>query len=90
MNLSEMKCVMVIDAELPMGIIANTSAILGAALGKKVPQMIGQNTADGCERVHLGIVTMPIAMLKGSKEGLRQMRERLYSQEFSNVVVVDF
>lgn len=29
---------MVIDSELPIGIIANTSAILGITLGKHIPE----------------------------------------------------
>ena len=33
MNDPAMKCVMVIDSDLPAGIIANTSAILGVTLG---------------------------------------------------------
>ena len=90
MNLSEMKCVMVLDGALPLGVISNTSAILGASMGKIIPQVIGEDTADGCGRIHRGIVTLPIAMLKGSKESLRLLRERLYSEEFSDTVVVDF
>ncbi len=90
MNTADMKCVMVIDSQLPMGIIANTSAILGVTLGKQIPQMVGEEAVDGEERMHLGIVTIPIAMLKGDKDSLRELRERLYDPEFSDIVVVDF
>ena len=90
MNAADMKCVMVIDSQLPKGIIANTSAILGVTLGKQIPQMVGQGAVDGEERMHLGIVTIPIAMLKGDKDSVRALRERLYSPEFRDIVVVDF
>lgn len=33
MDLQDKKCVMVIDADLPPGIIANTAAIMGITLG---------------------------------------------------------
>lgn len=35
MNLQSEKCVMVIDENLPPGIIANTAAIMGITLGKQ-------------------------------------------------------
>ena len=35
------KCVLVIDGTLPLGLIANTAAILGITLGKHLPQAVG-------------------------------------------------
>ena len=40
MDLQNEKCVMVIDEHLPLGIIANTAAIMGITLGKKTPSVI--------------------------------------------------
>ena len=37
MDLQNEKCVMVIDENLPLGIIANTAAIMGITLGKQMP-----------------------------------------------------
>ncbi len=36
MNLENEKCVMIIDEALPLGIIANTAAILGITMGMKM------------------------------------------------------
>ena len=41
MDLQNEKCVMVIDENLPLGIIANTAAIMGITLGKQVPILKG-------------------------------------------------
>ena len=90
MDNSNMKCVMAIDSELPIGIIANTSAILGVTLGKHIPAQIGDNVVDASNQTHLGIITIPIAMLKGNKDILKDLRKRLYQPEFSDLVVVDF
>ncbi|WP_312046022.1 DUF2000 domain-containing protein [Anaerotignum sp.] len=90
MNAVDMKCVMIIDSQLPIGIVANTSAILGVTLGEQVPHLVGENAADALHETHLGIVTIPITMLKGSKAGLSELRQRLYAPEFSDLVVVDF
>lgn len=90
MNDCEMKCVMIIDSELPIGVIANTSAILGVTLGKHIPEQVGEDVVDATEKTHLGIITIPIAMLKSNKDILKDLRERLYTQEFSDLVVIDF
>jgi len=90
MNCNDKKCVMVIDSELPVGVIANTSAILGVTLGKHVPEQVGQNVTDATGKTHLGIITIPIAMLKGTGDGLKDLRERLYDPEFDGLTVVDF
>ena len=41
MNLQNEKCVIVVDEELPLGIIANTAVILGITLGKTMPEAVG-------------------------------------------------
>ena len=89
-NTSDTKCVMVIDGELPVGVAANTSAILGVTLEKAIPQQVGKDVTDGTGKIHPGIITIPIALLKGSRELLKQLRERLYSPEFADLVVSDF
>lgn len=90
MDDTNIKCVMIIDSELPIGVIANTSAILGVTLGKHIPEQVGVDVVDASNKTHLGIITVPIAMLKGSKTSLKELRERLYSPEFHDLVVVDF
>ena len=87
---NQKKCVMILDAELPIGVIANTSAILGVTLGKQFPEQVGEDVADATDKTHLGIITIPIAMLKESRDNLKSLRERLYGPEFSDLAVVDF
>ena len=55
MDLQNEKCVMVIDENLPTGIIANTAAILGITLGKKRPYVVGCDVEDQSGGGHLGI-----------------------------------
>lgn len=35
------KCVMIVDKNLPLGLIANTTAILGTVLGKLEGEIVG-------------------------------------------------
>lgn len=54
------KCVMIIDADLPLGEIANTAAVLGITLGGKLPGYVGENVADGSGNSHIGIIKIPV------------------------------
>ena len=84
------KCVMVIDEHLPLGIIANTAAIMGITLGKKMPYVVGADIYDMSGNEHLGIIEFPVPILKGNAENIKTMREKLYEEEFSDLTVVDF
>lgn len=46
MDLQNEKCVMVIDENLPPGIIANTAAIMGITLGKQMPEFADLTVVD--------------------------------------------
>lgn len=90
MDLQNEKCVMVIDKDLPLGIIANTAAILGIALGKNMPELVGADVTDQSGNPHLGIIEFPVPVLKGSPEILKAIREKLYQPEFQDLTAVDF
>lgn len=90
MNLQNEKCVMIIDEDLPQGIIANTAAIMGITLGKQMPEVVGADVYDKNGREHLGIIEFPVPILRGNTEIIKSIRERLYEAEFSELTVVDF
>lgn len=90
MDLVNEKCVMVIDEQLPLGIIANTAAILGITLGKEMPEVVGANVTDQSGKDHLGIIEFPVPILKGTPDRIREIREKLYQPEFQDLTVVDF
>ena len=90
MDLQNEKCVIVLDESLPLGLIANTAAILGITLGQKMPQIVGADTTDKTGRTHLGIITFPVPILKANAEALKMLREKLYSEDFSDLTAADF
>ncbi len=85
-----MKVVMVIDKELPVGLIANTAAVLGTSLGAMVAGLVGDDLADSEGNGHRGITTQTIPILGGTREQLKALRARLYEEEFAAVTTVDF
>lgn len=90
MDIQNEKCVMVIDEQLPLGIITNTAAIMGITLGKKIPEVVGADVTDQTEKTHIGIIEFPVPVLRGNGESIKAIRERLYEPEFSDLTVVDF
>lgn len=84
------KCVMVIDESLPLGVIANTAAILGVSLGKQLPEVVGADAVDSSGSTHAGIIAFPIPILRGTPQSLRALRARLSEAEFEDVAAVDF
>lgn len=90
MNVENEKCVMIIDENMPLGIIANTSAILGITLGMQIPDIVGDNVKDKDGFTHIGIIKFPVPILKGNKKTIKTLRQKLYSDEYSDVTVVDF
>ncbi len=90
MDLQNEKCVMVIDESLPLGIIANTAAIIGITLGKEMPEVVGANVTDKSGNEHVGIIEFPVPILKGTPEIIKGIREKLYQPDFQDLTVVDF
>ena len=90
MDLQNEKCVMVIGEQLPLGIIANTAAIMGITLGRAMPEVVGEDVRDESGHTHLGIIEFPVPILRGSPESIKALREKLYEPDFQALTVVDF
>lgn len=90
MDLQNEKCVMVIDESLPLGLIANTAAIMGITMGKEMPEVVSADVTDQSGNQHLGIIEFPVPILKGTPEVIKEIREKLYQPEFQDLSVVDF
>lgn len=90
MNTQDAKCVMIIDENLPIGLITNTAAIMGITLGKYIPETIGKDVFDKNNKKHLGIIQFPVPILKGNKEIIKNIREKLYTQDYEELVTIDF
>lgn len=90
MEVQHEKCVLVLEEGLPPGLAANAAAILGITLGKEHPHMVGTTVLDHTGNPHRGITTLPIPILKGSSEGMKALRAKLFAPEFQALTVVDF
>lgn len=84
------KCVIVVDENLPLGIITNTAAVLGITLGKQAPELVGHDVTDASQKTHMGVIEIPVPILKSNGEKLRELREKLYGEDFRDLIVADF
>jgi hypothetical protein len=72
--LNTTKCVLVIDEHLPVGVIANTAAVLSLGIGRLLPELIGHDLEDSSGAKRHGITTAAIPILKGSAGTLSALR----------------
>ena len=85
-----MKCVLIIDHTLPMGLIANTAAVLSISVGALIPEIIGKDLYDQQGHLHRGITTIPLPILKGTAQSIRDMRTKIITAANAKVQFVDF
>lgn len=90
MNVENEKCVIMVDENLPLGMIANTAAILGITMGMKMPDVVGNDVLDLEGNSHMGIIQFPVPILKANTNILKKLRTKLFEQQFSELTVVDF
>lgn len=86
----KMKCVAVIDRELPIGIAANTAAILGCTLGKRVGTLVGEDVVDCDQNRHVGIINTPLPILTAPQERLKEIYQTAYATYSDQILLIDF
>lgn len=86
-----MKIVMIIDKDLPVGLLANTAAVLGISLSKMFQQdIVGCDVQDASGNNHLGITAQTIPILSSSREKIKDIRDTLFDSTYADISVVDF
>ena len=63
---------------------------MGITLGRKMPEVVGDDVIDQSGSEHLGIIKFPVPILRGSPEVIKQIREKLYQPDFQDLTVADF
>lgn len=67
------KCVIVVDAELPVGLALNTAAILSLTIGRHVDGVLGNDVKDADGFLHRGITSLPVPILRGDTATLASL-----------------
>ena len=86
-----MKLVMIINRDLPLGLVANTAAVLGISLSKIYQEdIVGGDIVDADGNLHLGITAQTIPILSASREQVKEIRETMFEPAFAEVAAIDF
>lgn len=59
-------------------------------LGSKGKEAIGCDVQDADGNIHMGILQIPLPILKMETEKLQELRRQLFDQEYKDVIIVDF
>ncbi|WP_251213197.1 DUF2000 domain-containing protein [Adlercreutzia murintestinalis] len=89
METQDLKCAIVLDESLPIGVAANVSAIMGVSLGKILPDIVGADAEDADGVMHSGIVEIPIPVLQTSSSNIGEIRHAAHDSA-DGILVVDF
>ena len=81
------KCVFILSEGLPQGLALNCSALLGSSLGGHFPDLIGEDYKDADGVFHLGLLSLPIVILKATEDELIQIRHN--ALELVNTKCID-
>lgn len=85
-----MKCVMIIDMDLPAGVAANTTAALGISLAGRIKGLVGKRLTDLNGRIHEGVTNIPIPILASSKEELREKHDEIMENSDPDILLIGF
>lgn len=85
-----MKCVMIVDVNLPIGIIANTTAALGISLASEIDALVGKKVIDKDGRIHEGITNIPIPILTLSREEIKKNYDTLLESSDPDIKMIGF
>lgn len=90
MEINNIKCVMIFDESLPVGVIANTAAIMGASLGKADPDVVGITPVDMDGNEHSGLVQFPVPILKSDSDTIQDIRKKALDTYGEDIDIIDF
>lgn len=90
MEINNIKCVMIFDESLPVGVIANTAAIIGASLGKADPDVVGITPVDMDGNEHSGLIQFPVPILKSDSDTIQDIRKKALDTYGEDIDIIDF
>jgi len=84
------KAVIVVDREIPIGLLANAVAVASFSLGQAVHGICGDEVRDASGNLYRGVIRIPLPILAAMPERMLQIRDTVRKQDFEDVVAIDF
>lgn len=83
-----MKVVIVLDKDLPKGLLTNAAAVLAFSVAQHLPGSVGRDLEDADGSLHPGITSLPIPILACEGHQLGGLREK--AKTLAGIGCVDF
>lgn len=84
------KAVIVVDRDLPLGLLANAIAAASFSLGQTTSGLCGPDVHDAGGNLYRGITRIPLPILTAPSDRMREIRLRAREPEFEGIVAIDF
>lgn len=81
----KMKATIIVKNSLPLGLIANATAVLGVSLGAMLPEIVGPDLLDGSGDKHPGITGTPIPVLQAAPQKLANLAKEAHDKQVKMV-----
>jgi len=85
-----MKICIIVNTSLPIGLIANTVAVLSTNVGAEHPEIIGKHILDANDMPHKGITTLVLTILGSDGDGLKKIFSLQHDPKFKEVTFLGF
>jgi len=70
------RCVIIVDAALPVGKAANAAAVIALTIGQRHPELVGTALVDADGIAHPGLIPIGIAVLAAGRDELANIRAK--------------
>ncbi|AYZ31848.1 DUF2000 domain-containing protein [Serratia sp. FDAARGOS_506] len=87
-NISQEKCVIILNNDLPLGQAANAAAVIALTIGQRHPELVGSPLIDATNVSHPGLIPIGVTVLSTSVETMRNVREK--ACELLHIDLIDF
>lgn len=84
----DFKMVIILDEDLPLGLKANTAAVLSLTVGNKIDDLIGEDLVDKDTYIHTGLTGTPLPILKCNTKNLKELYDKAYTLR-DEILLVD-
>lgn len=82
-QISELRCVAIVDEALPPGLGANAVGVMALTLGATLPGLVGADLVDADGERHPGLISRGLPVLAAASDALGPLRRRALEAELA-------
>lgn len=84
--MNDLRCVVILNTQLPVGKAANAAAVISLTLGQRHPEFVGPQLIDGSGKSHPGLIPVGIPILAASNEQLVSLVSECGERDFEAIL----